>query len=169
MQLTLIHYTQLLAPYINREENRIMKIYALHILLVSAMLMAFGTSVRAQTPNNLYDQIGDAKIAGMPQGSFSSWSEDDKKNALQNSSKSCLFVCGMAFGAPTASIETTKAENSTCVLSCIAKHLPDEDPRKAKIQEQAQQNYEKAKQLGSVLPPPTFTHLVPTPLAPTAE
>jgi hypothetical protein len=168
-KLTLTNYSLYVVLYINHQKDIIMKISTRNLLLISATLIAISTTVRAQTTNNIYDQIGDQKIADMPLGNFSSWSADDKKNALQNSSKSCLFLCGMAFDAPTASIETTKEENSTCVLSCIAKHLPDEDPREANIQLQAQQHYEKAKHLGSLLPPPTFAHAVPTPSAPSAE
>jgi hypothetical protein len=47
-------------------------------------------------------------------------------------------------------------ESKTFSLACMAMHLPEDHPEKAKLQSEAMRHYQAAKALGSELPPPTF-------------
>ena len=130
---------------------------ALGLTSVLACLMA--SSLAADTAN-AFDLVDNLPIAGLPTGPYSAWSTDERQQAHKLIVMGCARTA-IAFmqhvyqeGAPKDRIaEESKAFD----LACMAMHLPEDHPEKAKLQSEAMQHYQAARALGSELPPPTFT------------
>jgi hypothetical protein len=102
--------------------------------------------------------IAAAPIAGLPEGTFSQWTEAQKKTAVSRIGGFCQFLCVDAYSNVTfpnvAAAERAKADVKLCLSACIVNHLPKDYPDLEGLKQDLRANYDKAKQLGSAAPWP---------------
>jgi hypothetical protein len=128
------------------------------ILTISGVVI-FGIGAFAQTKDSdLNAYIAKAPIAGIPSGSYSQWTDDQKAKGFSRIGGFCQYLCIDAYGKPSfpnlAAAEQAKAEVKVCLGACIVNHLPPDYPQMAGLKEQLRADYDKAKQLGSRAPWP---------------
>ena len=125
-------------------------------LFLLAVILIDPLSSEATQQTDAYESVSSQLIPGIPLGSFSSWPEATKTQAVESVVKTCLFQCGMLFNTANYSQDRVKEESKTCSATCIVRHLPDDYPDHEKLKEAALDHYEAAKTLGSLLPSPRF-------------
>ncbi len=115
------------------------------ITVNAAMAQTRGADVNAY--------IAKTPIAGLPAGSFSQWTEEQKKTAITRIGGFCEFLC---VDPPrtlpnVAAVELTKAEAKVCLAACIVNHLPPDYPQLMGMKQDLRINYDRAKKLGSAM------------------
>jgi hypothetical protein len=127
--------------------------------IASVFTCLTASSIAAETAN-AFDLVDNLPIAGLPTGPYSAWSTDDREQAHKLIVLGCARTA-IAFmqriyqeGAPK---DRMAEESNTFDLACIAMHLPEDPPERAKLQSEAMQHYQLARTLGSELPPSTFS------------
>ena len=124
----------------------------LAIVLASAVVAAGATL--AQTPDgdvNAY--IAKAPIAGLPQGDYAHWTDQQRATAFKRIGGFCDFLCLDSYGnarfPDVAAAERAKAEAKVCLAACIVSHLPGDYPQLAAMTSDLRADFDRAKQLGS--------------------
>ena len=101
--------------------------------------------------------ISRAPIAGLPQGPYSRWTDEQKKLAFKRVVGFCDFLCvdshSKSYPSKAAADRAT-SEAKTCLGACVVNHLPQDFPQRAALKAQLRADYERAKQLGSTVPWP---------------
>jgi hypothetical protein len=122
------------------------------LFIGAALISLAGLDAAGQTPDdNAY--IARAPIAGLPPGTYSQWTEAQRKTAYRRIGGFCEFLCVDAYGNRSfpnvAAAEKAKAEVKVCLGACIVNHLPADFPQLAELKQQLRADYDKARQLGS--------------------
>jgi hypothetical protein len=103
------------------------------------------------------EKIASQPFPGVPSGTYSSWTEDQRKAAQQKVLLTCGLVCGDFYSNPKrADVEKQRglAESRLCGWECALGHLPPDHPMVAELKKRIQDDYDEAHRLGSQLPPP---------------
>jgi hypothetical protein len=99
--------------------------------------------------------IARAPIAGLPSGTYSQWTEAQRRTAFTRIGGFCQYLCVDAYSKSSfpnvAAAERAKAEVKVCLGACIINHLPADFPQIAELKQQLRNDYDKAKQLGSAV------------------
>lgn len=102
--------------------------------------------------------IAKAPIAGLPQGTYARWTEEEKKQAVTRVSGFCQFLCVDSYRNASfpdeAAAERVRADIKVCLGACIVNHLPQDHPQFPALLAELRANFEKAKQMGSRAPWP---------------
>jgi hypothetical protein len=127
---------------------------ALYIGVALGLLAGFQAA--AQNPDgdvNAY--IAKAPIAGLPSGTYSQWTDAQRRTAYTRIGGFCQFLCVDAYAnrsfSNVAAAERAKAEVKVCLGACIVNHLPADFPQLPELKQQLRDDYGKARQLGSPL------------------
>jgi hypothetical protein len=111
--------------------------------------VAMGQS--ADSDVNAY--IARAPIAGLPPGTYSQWTETQRKTVVARIGGFCQYLCVDAYSNMSfpnaAAAERAKAEVKVCLGACIANHLPADHPQLEELKQQLRADYDKGRQLGS--------------------
>ena len=99
--------------------------------------------------------IAKAPIAGLPPGSYSQWTDDQKKTVIKRVGGFCEFLCVDSYGNASfpnvAAAERAKAEAKVCLAACIVNHLPPDYPQLPAMKQDLRADFEKARKLGSAI------------------
>jgi hypothetical protein len=130
--------------------------------LISALgcfVMGSGVSATASNQFDFYNFLGNQPIAGIPSGTYSDWTEDQRREALKLIKLACVrasFAGMMAVSNQNATEVQKTEEIRTLTATCIANHLPKDHPARGDYQGEALKRYQAAKSLGSDFSPPHF-------------
>jgi hypothetical protein len=124
------------------------------LVLVAVALVACGFVAEAKDEDvNAY--IAKAPITGLPPGTYSQWTEEQKKTAIKRVGGFCEFLCVDSYGNTSfpdkAAAERAKAEAKVCLAACIVNHLPADYPQLNAMKQDLRADFEKAKKLGSAI------------------
>ena len=118
------------------------------VLIVAAHL-----SAASAKDEDINAHIAKAPIAGLPQGNYSQWSQEQKNTTIKRVGGFCEFLCLDPYSNtsfPNVAIaELIKAEAKVCLAACIVNHLPPDYPQLAGMKQDLRTDFEKAKKLGS--------------------
>ena len=133
-----------------------MKRHRMALFIGAVIASLAGQEAMAQSvDSDVNAYIARAPIAGLPPGTFSQWTEVQKKTAHARIGGFCQYLCVDAYGNTSfpnaAAAERAKAEVKVCLGACIVNHLPADYPQLAELKQQLRADYEKAKQLGSAV------------------
>jgi hypothetical protein len=117
-------------------------------------MAAFGSLAQAKDEEvNVY--IAKAPITGLPSGTYSQWTEDQKKTAIKRVGGFCEFLCVDSYGNTSfpnkAAADRATAEAKVCLAACIVNHLPVDYPQLGAMKQDLHADFEKAKKLGSAM------------------
>jgi hypothetical protein len=119
--------------------------------------MLVGTVAQAQD-GDVNAFIAKAPIAGLPQGPYARWTDDQKKQAVARISGFCQFLCVDSYRNASvpdeAAADRMRADIKVCLGACIVNHLPPDHPQLPGLMSELRANYETAKQMGSQAPWP---------------
>ena len=119
---------------------------------IAGLTLYAGVAQSQERDANAY--ISKAPIAGVPTGSYSQWTEDQKKNSFRRVVGFCEFLCvePAAKAYPNqATADRATSEAKTCLGACVVNHLPPDFPELPALKAQLRSDYQKAKQLGSTI------------------
>jgi hypothetical protein len=124
------------------------------LVLVAVAIVACGFVAEAKDEDvNAY--IAKAPITGLPPGTYSHWTEEQKKTAIKRVGGFCEFLCVDSYGNTSfpdkAAAERAKAEAKVCLAACIINHLPADYPQLNAMKQDLRADFEKAKKLGSAI------------------
>jgi hypothetical protein len=124
------------------------------LVLVAVAIVACGFVAEAKDEDvNAY--IAKAPITGLPPGTYSQWTEEQKKTAIKRVGGFCEFLCVDSYGNTSfpdkAAAERAKAEAKVCLAACIVNHLPADYPQLNAMKQDLRADFEKAKKLGSAI------------------
>jgi len=121
----------------------------------AAWFMAGCGSVALAQNEDLNAFIAKAPIAGLPPGTYSRWTEEQKKTVIKRVGGFCEFLCVDSYGNTSfpnkAAAERAKADAKVCLAACIVNHLPADYPQLAAMKQDLRADFEKAKKLGSAM------------------
>jgi len=128
---------------------------------LSCLAIMLGSNVRASdsNPPDFYNLLGHQSIAGIPTGTYSEWTEDERVKTFKLIKLSCVrtsFAGMMSIAQQDAAEDLKKEEILTLTAACIAMHLPEDHPARKDYQTEALKHYGVAKSLGSNFAPPAF-------------
>jgi hypothetical protein len=125
-------------------------------LLAAAAVVWFmlaSTPAAQAKDEDLNAHIAKAPIAGLPPGTYSQWTDEQKKTAMRRVGGFCEFLCVDSYGSASfpnvAAAERAKAEAKVCLAACIVNHLPADYPQLNGMKQDLRADFEKAKKLGS--------------------
>jgi len=124
-------------------------------LFIGAIMASFlwQEAMAQSTDSDVNAYIARAPIAGLPGGTYSQWTETQRKTVVARIGGFCQYLCVDAYNnksfSNAAAAERTKAEVKVCLGACIANHLPADHPQLAELKQQLRADYDKARQLGS--------------------
>jgi hypothetical protein len=125
-------------------------------LLAAAAVVWFmlaSTPAAQAKDEDLNAHIAKAPIAGLPPGTYSQWTDEQKKTAMRRVGGFCEFLCVDSYGSASfpnvAAAERAKAEAKVCLAACIVNHLPADYPHLNGMKQDLRADFEKAKKLGS--------------------
>ncbi len=99
--------------------------------------------------------IAKAPIAGLPPGTYSQWTDEQKKTVIKRVGGFCEFLCVDSYGNTAfpnkAAAERAKAEAKVCLAACIVNHLPPDYPALSAMKQDLRADFDKARQLGSAI------------------
>ncbi len=102
--------------------------------------------------------IANVPISGLPPGTYSQWTEPQRKMAFEHVDGFCRFLCLDKFSnlsfPDRASAARAAAGAKVCLGACIVNHLPADYPGLGKLKQELHGDWEKARQLGSAAPWP---------------
>ncbi len=134
--------------------NSVMRLFA--AVAIGGLPLSSADVQSKEVDLNTY--IAQLPIAGLPEGLFAKWTDDQKRTAFKRIGGFCQFLCVDSYAnitfANAAAAEKAKAEVKVCLGACIVNHLPSDYPDLAGMKQDLRANYEKAKQLGSSAPWP---------------
>ena len=116
-------------------------------------LMPASTPAAQAKDEDLNAHIAKAPIAGLPPGTYSRWTDEQKKTAIRRVGGFCEFLCVDSYGTASfpnvAAAERARAEAKVCLAACIVNHLPADYPQLNGMKQDLRADFEKAKKLGS--------------------
>jgi hypothetical protein len=124
-------------------------------LFIGAVMASFAGQEAIPQPadGDVNAYIARAPIAGLPPGTYSQWTETQRKTAFTRIGGFCQYLCVDAYGNASfpnvAAADRAKAEVKVCLGACIVNHLPADFPQLSELKQQLRADYDKAKQLGS--------------------
>jgi hypothetical protein len=125
-------------------------------LLAAAAVVWFmlaSTPAAQAKDEDLNAHIAKAPIAGLPPGTYSQWTDEQKKTAMRRVGGFCEFLCVDSYGSASfpnvAAAERARAEAKVCLAACIVNHLPADYPQLNGMKQDLRADFEKAKKLGS--------------------
>ena len=125
-------------------------------LLAAAAVVWFmlaSTPAAQAKDEDLNAHIAKAPIAGLPPGTYSQWTDEQKKTAIRRVGGFCEFLCVDSYGNASfpnvAAAERARAEAKVCLAACIVNHLPADYPHLNGMKQDLRADFEKAKKLGS--------------------
>jgi hypothetical protein len=128
-------------------------------LAAAAVAAVICLPAQAQSPEaELTAYAVKAAISGLPTGPYSKWTEAQRQSIFGRVRGFCQFLCVDKYANATfkdrGTVERTAAAAKVCLDACIASHLPADYPKIAEITQELRKDYDKAKQLGAVIPWP---------------
>jgi hypothetical protein len=115
--------------------------------------MPASTPAAQAKDEDLNAHIAKAPIAGLPPGTYSQWTDEQKKTAIRRVGGFCEFLCVDSYGNASfpnvAAAERARAEAKVCLAACIVNHLPADYPHLNGMKQDLRADFEKAKKLGS--------------------
>ena len=139
----------------SRQNLRMKHRGAIALLAAAAVvwLMPASTPAAQAKDEDLNAHIAKAPIAGLPPGTYSQWTDEQKKTAIRRVGGFCEFLCVDSYGNTSfpnkAAAERAKAEAKVCLAACIVNHLPADYPQLNAMKQDLRADFEKAKKLGS--------------------
>jgi hypothetical protein len=126
-------------------------------LFIGAVAVSFAwrEAMAQSADGDVNAYISRAPIAGLPPGTYSQWSETQKRTAYTRIGGFCQYLCVDAYSSTSfpnvAAAERAKAEVKVCLGACIVNHLPADFPQLPDLKQQLRADYDKARQLGSAM------------------
>ena len=137
----------------SRQPVQIMRLSTLPVITFFAIMSLL--SVAQAKDEDVNAHIAKAPIAGLPPGSFSQWTEEQKKTAIKRVGGFCEFLCVDSYGSTSfsnkAEADRAKAEAKVCLAACIVSHLPPDYPQLSAMKQDLRADFEKARKLGSAI------------------
>ena len=130
-----------------------MRLSTLPVITLFAIMSLL--SVAQAKDEDVNAHIAKAPIAGLPPGSYSQWTEEQKKTAIKRVGGFCEFLCVDSYGSTSfsnkAAADRAKAEAKVCLAACIVSHLPPDYPQLSAMKQDLRADFEKARKLGSTI------------------
>ena len=137
----------------SRQPVQIMRSSALSVITVFALMPLLAVAQVKDEDVNAY--IAKAPIAGLPPGTYSQWTEEQKKTAITRVGGFCEFLCVDSYSNTSfpnkAAADRAKAEAKVCLAACIVNHLPADYPQLSAMRQDLHADFERAKKLGSAM------------------
>ncbi len=135
----------------SRQSLQIMRSSVLSVITVFAMMPL--PAVAQGEDLNAY--IAKAPITGLPPGTYSRWTDEQKKTAIKRVGGFCEFLCVDSYGSTSfpnkAAADRATAEAKVCLAACIINHLPADYPQLVAMKQDLRADFEKARKLGSAM------------------
>jgi len=137
----------------SRQPVQIMRPSALSVITVLAIMPLLAVAQAKGEELNAY--IAKAPITCLPPGTYSQWTDEQKKTAIKRVGGFCEFLCVDSYGNTSfpnkAAADRATAEAKVCLAACIVNHLPADYPQLAAMKQDLRADFEKAKKLGSAM------------------